>query len=62
MSSAEPASPQSNLCGPSTHKVTRLADRGVLQPVGVDIVLRVGGVRFETGQKLIDLDRLEAQD
>jgi hypothetical protein len=39
-----------------------LADRTVLQPRRVDTVLRVGGVLFKIGHKLIDLDRLEAED
>ena len=43
-------------------QVARLADRIVLQPLGLDAVLRVGGIIFKIGHKLIDLDRLEAED
>src|SRR4029077_14570452 len=31
-------------------------------PIGVDPVLRVGRVRFKIGLKLMDLERLEAED
>jgi hypothetical protein len=43
-------------------QVARLADCIVLQPVWLDAVLRVGGIIFKIGHKLIDLDRLEAED
>jgi hypothetical protein len=43
-------------------QVARLADCTVLQPRAVDIVLRVGGVLFKIGHKLIDLDCFEAED
>jgi hypothetical protein len=42
-------------------QIARLADHAALQPLGVDIVLRVGGIFFKIGDKLIDLDRLEAE-
>ena len=43
-------------------QVARLADCKVPQPIGSDTVLRVGNGRFKIGRKLIDLDRLEAED
>ena len=43
-------------------QVARLADRRVPQPIGVDPVRRVGRVVFKIGRKLIDLERLEAED
>src|SRR5262245_64480244 len=43
-------------------QVATLADHRVLQPLGVDTVLRIGSVRFKIGHKLIDLGRLEAED
>jgi hypothetical protein len=43
-------------------QVARLADHTVLAPLGVNIVLRVRGVLFKIGHKLIDLDRLEAKN
>jgi hypothetical protein len=39
-----------------------LPDRRFLQPLGIDAVLRIGGIIFKIGHKLIDLDRLEAED
>lgn len=43
-------------------QVTGLADNGLLQPGGVDLIGRVGGVLLEIGLDLIDLDRVEAGD
>jgi hypothetical protein len=43
-------------------QIARFADRVVLQPFGFDAVLRVGGINFKISHKLIDLDRLEAED
>ena len=35
---------------------------GRLAPLRINIVLRIGGVRFEVSQKLIDFNRFKSED
>ena len=43
-------------------QVAGLANHTVRAPLGINTVLRVGDLLFKIGQKLIDLDRVEAED